>query len=77
MAMTDAAELAHQRRSDALNRRHEWSRARLLAEMASRIAAGYAANPVTSGENDRIARWSVEIAEKILELARETVKGDI
>lgn len=54
-------------------RKRKWERARLLAEMASTIAAGYAANPHTSGGNAKLSRDAMERAKEILQLARETV----
>jgi len=43
------------------------ARARLLALLASNVAGGYTANPETSGEPPkRIARWSVDVANEIL-----------
>lgn len=58
-----AAELkrAHLKRERAKKISH----AKFIAEMASHIAAGYAANPNTSGMNQSLSRWSVERAREI------------
>jgi hypothetical protein len=46
------------------------ARARLVASIAGSVAGGYTANPETSGEpKERIARWSVEVADAIVGLA--------
>lgn len=52
-------------RHRALRARFEIQRAKFIASMASRIAAGYAANPETSGDTQHIPRHAVEIATRI------------
>lgn len=61
-AEADAKAVAHGQRA----------RVRFLAQSAAQIAAGYAANPETSGQDcRRIARDSFAIAQAILECADE------
>jgi hypothetical protein len=51
---------------------HQRLRMRFLAQSAAQIAAGFTANPETSGQDcRRIARDSFAIAQAILDLADE------
>jgi LDH2 family malate/lactate/ureidoglycolate dehydrogenase len=48
------------------------ARALRIEMIAGSIAAGYAANPRTSGEpRERIARWSVEMATAIVAIGEQ------